>query len=356
MYSRKTIKKVSIQKKRVKSSLKSDVIGVLYLSPLEEFSIDELIERLHRKGLKYARGSLKNALCMLKKRNLVTSRRSFRTSYYKINKREYDKSDVTVWSCDKSYDTVVSEGGFVNSILELARANGFESVCNIHDVFLVSHFWFVDAFHKRVHNMPSVWVGESEFQWKRNGSLEYYWIRLFLGKYDVTLRVFDVGKIDCKVKGSFPDRLNGLRTLDRVINDALLVVFGKNRHYWTFPSVDNWIVRFWHMGIDSKKKFMCKFEVLFKDYFNGLAHIYVRKQDGRLRVENFQNPNKTLGLLMTNAEKIQKEWMLLEAEKQAFETEMPSMVASCFTSCVNEFKGNPLKFVEPDLLEEKKGN
>jgi len=342
----KTVKNVSIPQNRLTTHLKSVVLQYFFSKQDIEVDIKQVIWDINRKQRQYAEGSIRNCLYKLKKQNLLLNRRGFQSSYYCLNMLEIKKSGVTIGSYGVSQDRLVGEDGFVNNVLELARANGFESICNVHDVFLVSSFWFVNVFHKRVLNMPSVWVGVNEFRWKRVPSFACHRIRVFLGKYTVTLSVFDSGTMTCRVKGCFQDRLTGLRALERVIHEALMLVFGKNHSFWSFPSLDSWIVQSWHFGRDSKQRFACKFEVLFKDYFNGLCHVYVREQNGKLRIENFQSPKKTLGLLMTNAEKIQKEWIELEHEKAAFKAEMPSMVASCFTSCVSEYRTNPRKFID----------
>lgn len=326
----KSVKNVSVS---VTTYLKSVVLQYFFSKQDMEVDIKQVIGDINRKQRKYAEGSIRNCLYKLKKQNLLLNRRAFQSSYYRLNMLEIRKSGLTTGSCGVSCDSIVSRDGFVSSILQLARSNGFENLCRVHSVFLVSNFWFIPVFHKRVEHTPVVWLGINKFCWKRVPSFACYRIHVFVARYGVTFSVFDSEKMTTRIKGTFPDRLSGLRKMESVIHEALLLVFGKNRGFWTFPSLDSWIVQSWHYGRDSKKRFACKFEVLFKDYFNGLAHIYVRQEDGRLRVENFQNPKKALGVLKTNAEIIAEQWRALEVEKQAFKKEIPRMVASCFASC-----------------------
>jgi hypothetical protein len=233
---------------------------------------------------------------------------------------------------------VVSEDGFVATVLQLARGGGFEDVCHIHDVEIVSVFWDVGCFERRVCFEPKVWVNELCFRWRRNDVAKCWSIRLSVGfDYRVTFQVFDVGTLTCMVKcvkKPIPDRLDGLHALDRAVREACFIVFGKSKRLWSFPDVDKWIVVFWHRGRDSKTSYDCRFNVLYRNWLNGFTRIYVREQDGRLRVEEFQNPNAALGVLISEKEELQQGWNSLDEEKKA----IPLMVASCVASCFYDRK------------------
>ncbi len=199
---------------------------------------------------------------------------------------------------------IASGQGFVTTVLELAKANGFEEICRVHDIHLATSFWYAEAFAERVKCRPEVWYKEKCFSWKPNKKAQSWNIQLFVGyHYRVSFQAFRCGTLTAVIKCAdtpFPAKLDGLRTIEEVLNEACLIVFGQ-RQSWPFPPLDKWVVTFWHYGKDSKQTFDCCFNVVFRDWFEGLARIYVREEDGRLRIEEFQNPRKTLGLLKSEA-------------------------------------------------------
>jgi hypothetical protein len=343
-----TQKRVATQKNILISRLESELIEALSSDPSSELTKQTVLEHLRKKGVRHAVGTINNALSRLKGVNLVLSRRSFRCAYYRINPEVYGNREVTHMvgrSGGVTRNQVVSEEGFVSTVLELARCGGFESVCRVHDVHLVSSFWFVGDFVRRVVCEPRVWVSEACFRWVRNERAKCWTIHLFVEfDYRLTFQVFDVGRITCMVKclkKAIPERLEGLRKLEHVIREGLFLVFGKNKRLWSFPELDHWTVTFWHRGKDSKTKYDCRFNVLWRNWVGGLSRIYVREEDQRLRVENFENPNRALGLLISEKEELQREWIKVEEEKKA----IPGMVASCVASCMAGIRG---KFVDLD--------
>lgn len=336
--------RVVTQSRVVISRCESEIVEVLSSDKTKEFSKQELLEHLRRKGVKHAVGTINNALSELVGDNRVLRRRSFRCAWYRINLEAYERREVT----RMVGGNVVSEDGFVATVLELARAGSFEDVCHIHDVEMDSAFWDAGSFDRRVSFEPTVWVNEMCFRWRRNKWAKCWSIRLSVDfDYRVVFQVFDCGTLTCKVKcckRPIPDRLDGLRALDRVVREACFLVFGKS-YRLSFPDVDKWVVVFWHRGRDTKTSYDCRFNVLYRDFFNGFSRIYVREQDGRLRLEEFQNPNKTLGLLISEKEQLQLGWNALDEEKTA----IPSMIASCVASCFSDRKGKS-PFIDSDPI------
>lgn len=276
-----------------KSDIESEILGLLKSNYPQQLSKNEILEFLSKKERKYKDGTFYNAVSMLKKRNLVISDRSFGTNY-KWNKSKNENNPYGV------EPTILNETGFVNSVLELSKANGFENISRVHDIHLVTDFWNAEEFLTRLERSNFVWRHERCYLWKRNIRAKSWILKLLVGHYHrVTFQFYERGRLTCTIKcmkKAIPANLDGLRYLGNVILEACLVVFDE-RKFWSFPKPDDWIVTLWHYGKDSKCFFGSKFDVTFKTFFGGLARIYVRKTDGRLRIEEIQDPRKSLSVL-----------------------------------------------------------
>lgn len=292
-------KKYSHQKKTGKKfGIKSEILELLKHRFPDQLNKKEILDFLFKKGKKYKVGTFYNAVSELKKQNLIVPTRSFGTHYqWNKFKNEYNPKGAE--------SNILSEEGFVNAVLELAKANGFESVCRVHDIHLVTDFWNVEEFLTRLKKSNVVWRHERCYSWKRNKRAKSWVIKLFVGHYyRVTFQFYECGRLVCTIKcikKAIPSNLSGLRNLERIITEACLVVFDESK-FWSFPQPDKWIVSLWHYGRDSKCFFNCKFDVTFETFFRGLARMYVREADGRLRLEEIQNPRISLGLLKDEAE------------------------------------------------------
>lgn len=287
-----------------KSDIKNEILDVLKNFWPKELTKKEIIKALLDKGVDCADGTFYNVISVLGRQNRIIIKRSS-GAFYKYNQLKNEKYPIGV-----APSKVLTENGFVNNVLELIKANGFEEICRIHDIHLKTDFWEVDAFQDLRQRSCEVWRHQSCYCWQPNKKSKSWKVNLFVGYYHrVTFQVYSCGVLTCSVKcirTPFPANLEGLRTLQRIISEACLIIFD-DRKFWSFPPVDNWVVSFWHYGRDSKTKFKVKFEVTFKSFFGGLARLYVRKKDGRLRLEEFQSPCEPLGLLLHEAEINSKE-------------------------------------------------
>jgi Fe2+ or Zn2+ uptake regulation protein len=279
-----------------------EIVECLRSHAPEELTGKIILQTLFEKGIKCKPGTFYNYISDLQKQGKVVSRRSS-LAYYR-----YVVEENEIHGMGDRNQSVISDQGFVNTVLELARANGFEAICRVHDVHLATSFWYAEAFAERVSSHPEVWYKENCFRWKPNKKAQSWNIQLFVGyHYRVSFQVFECGTLTAIIKCAgkpFPAKLEGLRNLEDVLNEACLIVFGQRRS-WPFPPLDKWVITFWHYGRDSKRTFDCCFNVVFRDWFENLARIYIREEDGRLRIEEFQNPRKTLGLLKSETAKNQ---------------------------------------------------
>ncbi len=282
-----------------KNDIKNEILDSLHNRWPEERSKKEIMTSLSDKEVRCADGTFYNVISELIRENRVISNRSSGAKY------KYNKSKNENYPTGDINSTILTETGFVNTIMELIRANSFEDVCRIHDIHLKTDFWNIEAFQDLRKRSCKVWHHERCYPWKKNKKSKSWKNCLYVGNsHKVTFQIYSTGVLTCSIKCTrtpFLANFAGLRALHNVINEACLIIFDDHK-FWTFPIVDNWIVTLWHYGRDTKLRFTCRFEVTFRNFFGGFARIYVRKEDGRLRVEESQSPCETLGLLLHKAE------------------------------------------------------
>jgi hypothetical protein len=332
-----------------KNEIQDEILSCLKGKPAHahyvEWSRKDIQETLSKKEIHCSNGTFYNIMSKLMGENLVFSRRST-CAFYRINQAIEAKNEIHPMGVLES-GHIVGRDGFVSSVLELARANGFDAVSRVHDVHLHSYLWDVSGFLWARKHKGLVWFGEDCFKWRRNRQAKSWVLKLFADGYKVTFQVFESGVLSAVVKcakNPIPVALSGLSQLRGVLEKAALIVFGREK---CFPDFDKWTVSFWHYGKDSKRVFDCQFNVLFQDFFGGLQRIYVREEDGRLRVEDFQNPKVTLGVLQSEAERLQSEWVAMEREKQIVLQEQAKAFAPFAESI---FKGLVKRYVQESCL------
>lgn len=326
------------QTKRKNNEIKNEILEALKNSWPEDCTKNDIIASLSDKGVKCADGTFYNIISKLLKQNRVISTRSSSANY------KYNKSKNENHPIGDVRSTIVTERGFVNRVMELICANGFEEICKIHDIHLKTDFWDIEEFEFLRQRSCERWHHERCYVWRKNDQSKSWIIYLRVGdSYKVTFQVYSKGVLACSInctRTPFPENLEGLRALQNVINEACLIIFD-DRKFWTFSNVDDWIVTSWHRGRDSKQRFADRFEVTFRSFFGGLARIYVRKEDGRLRVEESQSPRMVLGLLLHRAELggtlYSDENFFSEFEKR-IEKIVEDKLRACF-----------MEFIRPDL-------
>lgn len=290
-------KKEKIKRRTKKRTIKNEILEDLKQKYPLELTKNQCLRILFEKGISCTVGTFYNAVSELKKKNLIVSERRFET-YYSWNNSKSENNPKGVES------HILSEDGFVKNVLELAKANGFESVCRVHDIHLVTNFWKPENFSARLKKTNVVWRHEHRYSWKSNSRAKSWVIKLLIcNYYRVTFQFYECGRLTCIIKcfkKAIPPNLSGLRSIERIITEACLIVFDESK-FWSFPQPDKWIVSQWHYGRDSEAFFDSRFGATFKTFFRGLARIYVREADGRLRLEEIQDPRKALGVLKEEA-------------------------------------------------------
>jgi len=217
-------------------------------------------------------GTLRNTVCKLKKEREIL----------KLPQENPARFILPEWAARPEYSCIqknYSKGmGIRFDFLSFLEGLGWDSVLAVH------------ALKLRFEVYPLRWLNAGWEYCEKSHSYR----RRFSLSYPVSVQCFDTGTVLVSIKSSvspFPLDFDGLLSLSILLGEVRACLGAP-----CIPEPSSWVVVQWHLNRDSEEISGggLSFHVTFRDFFNDVARLYLKRKLNRIRAEAVQSPKRTI--------------------------------------------------------------